>query len=304
MTALIPDHYRRPFFNLCSADETMNYDLVAARGLTDNASNVLGRQWRYSRQAMAALDLGADMAAVQGLLAEAALASTYYLQGTEDGPGILYAFYGFFAHAVVGDEAANREYARLFLERTSQEDRKPFDAQLETLARALASSIIGNERDVTAALARAKKLPANKRRKTHAPWFASLLKLADTCLLGATRDLAPLALEVVQSTAKYFTASDISGQSYDPFLNRTALAFVARAQVRGFDLSTPNPHPSIRLDVLRLPASSVPRHPWHTWPKPSARHFAKIKQALSLAENTGKVSTSARKRPPARGRRR
>jgi hypothetical protein len=281
VTQLIPNEERWRFFNLCDADRRGNYRLVAERGLPANASNVLARQWLYSRQAMAALDVGAPLRAVQTLFSEAALASQYFLEG-EPGPGPRYAFNGFFALSVLGDEKALRKYASLYRERI-ESVRKPHDVHLQTLASALSSSVLGDEGQTSSLLRAAKKLKPSKRGKAHAKWFASMLELARACLLEKPHDLTPTLCKVAEETKRFFRRVDIENQAYEPFLNRIALSLVARARSRKFDLSGPNPHPSMRLDLLCLPARKLPNHAWHAWPKPSASHFAKVKATLEQA---------------------
>lgn len=275
---LIPEERRSWFYNLAASDKTASYDLVEARGLAANASSILSREWRYSRQAMAAIDLGLAPEGAQRLFGEAALASRFYVEA-DPKPGWRYVFNGFFATAVVNDEKALVGYAALVDDRLGAQ-KKAFEPHLDALAKALCASLSGDEKRATSLLAGAKKLPPNKRRKSHAAWFASLLDLAKVCLAGKPQDLAPLLVRVSATTKAHFVLEDIENQAFEPWLNRVALSLVAGARTRGWKLAGPNPHPSMRLDLLRLPPSKLPQHPFWKWPKPAAAHFAKVAAVL------------------------
>lgn len=287
MNHLVPVEGRSSFYKLVATDRDANYALDREVDPTRQTAAFLARQRLYTRQAMAALDLGRPPERVQAFFAEAALAGKLYVEIELPRPQPFHSFMAFFGLQVTGDEAALVKTSEAYLARTSPElKHRVGDAHLDMLLRALAASIAGQSKLVAASLSQAKKLPPNAKSKSHGQWIASLRDLAGACLLDAPpRDPSPLLVEVAARTRAHFGKADIEDQIFEPYLNRIALALVAQARARGAELTGENPDPSMRLDLLRLPPSKLPSHPSWDWPKPSKEDLAAVDEALRIEQS-------------------
>jgi hypothetical protein len=173
---------------------------------------------------------------------------------------------------------------------------------VDGVARALARSLLGQASEAAAALDRLAALgPLPTKRKAGPPWFRALLDVANTCLLGAPTDLGPKLRALAERTQDYFGA-DFEDQNFEPCFGTAALALVARARDRGFDVSGPDPHTSLPLELLRLRRGALPKHPWYDWPSPDAAFEERVVEAFQAegAAKPAKAAAAGRARAPAK----
>lgn len=286
MSRLIPQAGRRAFYlGLTSDDGNSLFTAPPNLPFDECGSKFLHLEKVYSGHAMALLDLGKSAKQIQTLFARATLAGQRWLE-TPYRPLPFHALKVFFDVQVAGDERALEHIAHVYLARVdAPTKKKPVDPHLEALCRALACDVLEDREGAKAALAAGALLPPSSRQpSSHVAWFQALLALAKTCLLDPPRRaLAPYLQEVDLRTKRYFRQHEIDeDRIYEPYVNRFALAFVGRAQRRGFEIAQVTLPSSMPVGLLKLPARALPNCGWRTWPTFHQSHWRLLQRTYEL----------------------
>lgn len=255
----------------------------------------------YYRLALATIDVGLGADATGRWLAELAYAAKLSLD-VEPTMLPIHSLRALFAFQAVVDPEATRTFARVLAARPSRPKGKEAAApHVELLVTALCHSILGDDRAAAAVLASIAKLgPMPAKLKSAPSWLAAMQSLAEACLVGRPTDLTK-PLQAVAARAEAYFGPGFEDQLFEPCFAVMALSFVARARDRGFDVSGPDPHASLPLELLRLRRGPLPDHPWHSWPAPDDDLRARIVESFQR-ENVSIAKPTAKRRPAGEGR--
>jgi hypothetical protein len=280
---LVPLDKREDFYALIDGDfPEYVYRQNPSLGRASQGPEFFEMQHVYARLTLATLDLGLGAKAATRWLSEHALAAQFMV---EVEPDILplYALQALLAFQAVVAKPQTKAYATALVKRpVSAKGKGAAAPHVEGLVDALCHSILGDEKKVKSTLAKLGKLGAlPSKRKSGPLWLESMREVARACLLGPPRDLTKPLVLLAERTDAYFGV-DFDDQNFEPCFGMAALAFIARARDRGFDVSGPDPDPSLPFELLRLPRRPLPKHAWHTWPSPDRTLVERATEAFEV----------------------